>query len=78
MQSPMPNARATRRLTSTVKVNESVRESKRTAQPRTARTASVIVAPPSIAPRDRVLDAPPQVFGLWVMGAMYHRPPPAA
>ncbi len=78
MQSPMPNARSVRRLSTTVRTDESGRESSTPAEPRAGKAASDIPAPPRLFARERDLETPVPVFGIWVMGAMYHRPPPQA
>ncbi len=78
LQSPMPNARSVRRLTSNVTLHESARESKVATESRGSRTGCDIPAPPRVVARERSLETPVSVFGIWVMGAMYHRPPPQA
>ncbi len=78
LQSPMPNARNVRRLSTTVRADESGQESNAPAQPRLGKVGSNLPAAPRVFARTRNLDAPVPVFGIWIMGATYHRPPPRA
>ncbi len=80
MQSPMPNGRNLRRLSTTVRADESDGQSNTNvpAELRVGKLGSDLPAAPRVFARERNLETPVPVFGIWVMGATYHRPPPQA